>query len=69
MLAAHLREFLRREYDADWRRNPRAGRFLVQELWRPGRRYTAEDVLGYMGYDGFNPGILWGEIAEVLRVV
>jgi hypothetical protein len=69
LLAAHVRDFLRHEFDADWRRNLRAGRFLVQELWRPGRRYTAEDLLGYMGYEGFEPGMLWGEIAEVLRVV
>jgi hypothetical protein len=67
VFAAQLRAFLRREFDEEWFRSPRAGRFLVQELWRPGQRHTAEELLGYMGYEAFDPAILWGEIAEVLR--
>ena len=35
----------------------------------PGRRHTAEELLGFMGYEGFDPAILWAEIAEVLRTV
>lgn len=66
VFAAQLRAFLRREFDEEWFRSARAGRFVVQELWRPGRRHTAEELLGFMGYEGFDPSILWSEIAEVL---
>ncbi len=66
VFAAQLRAFLKREYDEEWWRNGRAARFLVQELWRPGRRHTAEELLGFMGYEDFDAGILWAELAEVL---
>jgi hypothetical protein len=69
VFAAQLRAFLRREFDEEWFRSLRAGRFLVQELWRPGQRHTAEELLGFMGYEGFDPAILWGDIAEVLKPV
>jgi hypothetical protein len=41
-------------------------KFIVDELWRPGRRYSAGELLGFMGYEGFDPSVLWGQIAEVL---
>jgi hypothetical protein len=66
VFAAQLRAFLVREFDEEWWRSSRAARFIVQELWRVGRRHTAEELLGYMGYEGFDPGILWAEMAEVL---
>jgi len=66
VFAAQLRAYLRREFDEEWWRSNRAARFLVQELWRPGRRFSAEELLGFMGYEGFDAGILWAECAEVL---
>ncbi|MDQ3811749.1 MAG: hypothetical protein M3336_15820 [Chloroflexota bacterium] len=66
VFAAQLRLYLAREFDVEWWRSPRAARFLVQELWRPGRRASAEELLGFMGYEGFDAGILWAEFAEVL---
>jgi hypothetical protein len=66
VFAAQLRAFLRREFDEEWFRSPRAGRFLMQELWRPGTRHTAEELLGFMGYEGFDPAILWNDTLEVL---
>jgi hypothetical protein len=69
VFAAQLRAFLKREYDEEWWRNSRAARFLVQELWRPGRRHSAEELLGFMGYPGFDAGILWTELAEALRTL
>lgn len=69
LFAAQLRHYLRREYDEEWFRDRHAARFLVQELWRPGRRHTAEELLGFMGYEGFDAGILWAEITEVLQSV
>jgi hypothetical protein len=66
MFAAQLRAFLRREFDEEWFRSPRAGRFLIQELWRQGTRHTAEELLGFMGYEGFDPAILWNDSLEVL---
>jgi hypothetical protein len=66
VFAAQLRAYLRREFDEEWWRSNRASRFLVQELWRPGRRHTAEELLGFMGYEGFDPSVLWSEFNEVL---
>jgi len=66
VFAAQVRAYLKREYDEEWWRSARAARFLVQELWRPGRRHNAEELLGFMGYEGFDAGILWAECAEVL---
>lgn len=69
VFAAQLRAFLRREYDEDWARNPRAGRFLIQELWRPGQRASAEELLRDMGFAGWEPAILWADAQEVLGAV
>jgi hypothetical protein len=69
VFAAQLRAYLRREFDEEWWRNSRTTRFLVQELWRPGRRHSAEELLGFMGYEGFDAAILWAEVAEVLSPV
>lgn len=67
LFAAHLAAFLRREFDEEWWRSPRAARFLVDELWRPGRRHSAEELLGFMGFEGFDPSLLVAECEEVLR--
>ena len=58
MLAGQLRTFLRREYDEEWFRSERAGRFLV-DRWREGARYTAEELAQFMGFDGLDvaPGL------------
>jgi hypothetical protein len=69
VFAAQLRAYLRREFDEEWYRNRRAGRFLVHELWRPGRLYTADELLRFMGYEGFDVSILWHETAEVLSTL
>jgi hypothetical protein len=69
VFAAQLLAYLRHEFDEEWHHNPRASRFLVQELWRPGRRYTAEELLGFMGYEGFDVSTLCDDIAEALSTV
>ena len=67
VFAAQLRAYLRREFDEEWWRSNRAARFIKDELWRPGRRHSAEELLGFMGYEGFDPTILIAEFREVLR--
>jgi hypothetical protein len=67
VFAAQLRVYLRREFDEEWWRSARAARFIKDELWRPGRRNTAEELLGFMGFEGFDPVILATEFEEVLR--
>jgi hypothetical protein len=62
---AQLRDFLRREYDEEWFRAPKAGRFL-RDLWRDGQTYTADELVKFMGYDELDPGLLLGEIREAL---
>ncbi|MCC6175406.1 MAG: hypothetical protein IT305_08915 [Chloroflexi bacterium] len=51
--ACQLGGFLAAEYDADWFRSGRAGRFLV-DRWREGQRYTAEEMVRFLGYDGLD---------------
>jgi hypothetical protein len=67
VFAAQVRVFLRREFDEEWWRSGRAAHFIKDELWRPGRRYTAEELLGFMGFEGFDSAILSAEFEEVLR--
>ena len=67
VFAAQVRLFLQREFDEEWWRSNRAARFIKDELWRPGRRYSAEELLGFMGFEGFDPAILAAEFEEVLR--
>jgi hypothetical protein len=67
VFAAQLRTYLRREFDEEWWRSLRAARFIKDELWRPGRRNTAEELLGFMGFEGFDPAILASVFEEVLR--
>jgi len=70
VFAAQLRAYLRREFDEEWWRSGRAASFIKDELWRPGRRHSAEQILGFMGYaEGFDPAILTAEFEEVLKVL
>jgi len=70
VFAAQLRAYLRREFDEEWWRAGRAASFIKDELWRPGRRHTAEEILGFMGYaEGFDPDLLAAEFEEVLSLL
>jgi hypothetical protein len=62
---SQFREYLKKEYDEEWFRAPRAGRF-IRDLWREGQKYTAEELLKFMGYDDLEPDLMLAEIREVL---
>lgn len=64
-LEALFRDFLQREYDEDWFRHPRAGRFLI-ERWREGQKYTADELARFLGFDGLDLGPLVREIEVAL---
>ena len=69
LFAAQTRQFLKREFDEEWWHSQRAARFIRDELWRPARRHTAEDLLGFMGFNpanGLDATVVEFEIAEVL---
>ena len=67
VFAAHVRAYLEREFDEEWWRSPRAAGFVSQELWRPGRRHTAEELLGFMGFvEGFDTSVLLRPMHDVL---
>jgi len=51
---AQMRRFLQREYDDEWYRNPKAGKFLI-ELWREGQKNPVDTLVKFMGYDGLDP--------------
>jgi len=53
LFAGQLESFLAREYDEDWFRSARAGRFLV-DRWREGQRYTAEELARFLGFEGLD---------------
>jgi hypothetical protein len=65
MLESQLRAFLQQEYDEEWFRSGRAGRFLL-ERWREGRRYTADELSRFMGFDGLSPDRLVEEVRQRL---
>lgn len=50
---AQHRRYLQREFDDEWFRNPKAGKFLV-ELWRDGQRHPVEELARFMGYEGLD---------------
>lgn len=60
-LEALFRDFLRREYDEEWFRHPRAGAF-IRDRWREGQKYTADELARFLGFDGLDMGPLVGEI-------
>jgi hypothetical protein len=60
-LEALFRDFLRKEYDEEWFRHPRAGAFL-RDRWREGQRYTADELARFLGFDGLEMGPLVREI-------
>jgi hypothetical protein len=60
-LEALFKDFLRREYDEEWFRHPRAGAFL-RDRWREGQRYTADELARFLGFDGLNMAPLVTEI-------
>jgi hypothetical protein len=64
-LEALVRDFLRREYDEEWFRHPRAGKFLM-DRWREGQRYTADELAGFLGFEGLDMGPLIGEMEAAL---
>ncbi|HLH23857.1 MAG TPA: hypothetical protein VK066_15140 [Chloroflexota bacterium] len=59
---AQLRQYLQREYDEEWFRVPRAGRFL-RDLWREGQKYPVDELARFMGY----PGLDFRLVTEELR--
>jgi hypothetical protein len=67
VFAAQVRLFLKREFDEEWWRSGRAAHFIKDELWRPGRRYSAEEILGFMGYEAFDVSALLAEFQVVLQ--
>ncbi len=50
---AQHRHYLQREYDEEWFRVPRVGRFL-RDLWREGQKYPVDELARYMGYAGLD---------------
>jgi hypothetical protein len=67
VFAVQVRTFLQHEFDEEWWRSGRAAHFIKDELWRPGRRSSAEELLGFMGYEGFDPALLVSEVQEMLQ--
>jgi hypothetical protein len=65
-LQSVLDEHLVREYDDDWFRNPRAGRWLVDELLAEGQREKAEEVARRAGASELSFAPLARKIEQLL---
>ncbi len=50
---AQHRRYLQREFDDEWFRNPKTGKFLL-DLWRDGQRHPVEELAKFMGYEGLD---------------
>jgi hypothetical protein len=61
LFGCQLGQFLEQEIDEEWYRSTRAGRFLV-DRWREGQRYTAEEVVRFLGHEGLDPSRLVAEL-------
>jgi hypothetical protein len=61
LFGCQLGQFLEQEVDEEWYRSIRAGRFLV-DRWREGQRYTAEEVVRFLGHEGLDPSRLVAEL-------
>jgi hypothetical protein len=61
IFGCQLGQFLEQEIDEEWYRSVRAGRFLV-DRWREGQRYTAEEIVRFLGFDGLDPSVLVAEL-------
>jgi len=62
---AQMRRYLQREFDDQWFRNPKAGKFLI-ELWREGQKHPVETLAGFMGYDGLDPTYVMEDIRALM---
>ena len=65
-LQSVLDEHLVGQFDDDWYRNPRAGRWLVGELLAEGQRETAEEVAARTGASGLSFAPLERKIEQLL---
>lgn len=61
LFASQLGQFLTQEMDEEWYRSVRAGRFLI-DRWREGQRYTAEELVRFLGFAGLDPSVLVAEL-------
>ena len=61
LFAGQLGKLLEQEYDEEWYRSGRAGRFLV-DRWREGQRYTAEELARFLGFEGLDPSVLVADL-------
>jgi oligoendopeptidase F len=63
---AQLRRYLLREFDDEWYRNPKAGRFLL-DMWHDGQRHPVAQLARFMGYAGLDPGPVREDIRALLE--
>jgi hypothetical protein len=62
---AQHRRYLQKEFDDEWFRNPKAGKFLI-ELWREGQKHPVDTLARFMGYDGLDLGPVTEEIRTLM---
>jgi hypothetical protein len=66
VFAVQQRRYLQREYDEEWYRVPRAGRFL-RDLWREGQKHAVDELARFMGYPGLDLRPLTDELRDGVK--
>jgi hypothetical protein len=66
VFAVQQRRYLQREYEEEWYRVPRAGRFL-RDLWRDGQKYAVDELARFMGYSGLDLRPLTDELRDGVK--
>lgn len=64
---AQHRHYLLTEFDDDWFRNARAGKFLI-ELWNEGQKHSVVELARYMGFEGLDISAVTHDIRELMGV-
>jgi hypothetical protein len=65
---AQLRRYLLKEFDDEWFRNPKAGRFLI-ELWRDGQRHPVTQLARFIGDAGLDAAPVTADIRALLGAI
>jgi hypothetical protein len=64
---AQLKDYMQKKFDYNWYRKKEAGSFL-RELWSSGQKYTVNEILSWLGFDGMNVDYLVNSLINDIKV-
>jgi hypothetical protein len=63
---SQLEEYIYTKFGRDWYRKKTAGSFL-KELWYHGQKYSPEEILSQLGFDGMDISCLINSLTDVIK--